>query len=162
LELLKEAAPNIARVALIYPEISGPTYLHSIETAGRSLGVQVVAIPVSDATGMKTAIEAFPAGPNSGLIPSPGTFAIVPPDELSRLALEYRLAMVSPGGLIDYFADFDEIGRSKLRSIAYSAIPRLAICRCNTRPSSACRSISKLRSRSGLRCRPRFSRAPTR
>jgi hypothetical protein len=86
LELLKEAAPNITRVLYMSPtgRNLGAGYTHSVETAGHSLGVQVVAIPVSDATGMKAAIEAFAAEPNGGLLPSPGMFAVAP-DELIRL-----------------------------------------------------------------------------
>jgi hypothetical protein len=48
---------------------------------GQSLGVQVVEIPVTDATGMQAAIGAFAGESEAGLLPSPGTFAIAP-DEL--------------------------------------------------------------------------------
>jgi putative ABC transport system substrate-binding protein len=116
LELLKEVAPNIARVAYMYPVGNlGPSYLPWVETAARSLGVQVVAIPVSDAAGMKAAIEAFAAEPNGGLLPSPGMAAIAP-DELIGLAAQYRLPAISGipsfpanGGLMSYSADRDEI-----------------------------------------------------
>jgi putative ABC transport system substrate-binding protein len=76
------------------------------------LGVQVIAIPVSDAAGAKAAIGAFAAEPNSGLIPGPSVFAIVQADELNRLAVRYRLPAVtgSPsfaadGGLMNYYSD---------------------------------------------------------
>src|SRR5262249_10921352 len=89
LDLLKNVAPNITRVAYLYPVGNqGPSnlpYLHSIETAAHSLGMQVVAIPVSDAAGGKAAIEAFVAQPNGGLIASPAMLAIAP-DELIMLA----------------------------------------------------------------------------
>jgi putative tryptophan/tyrosine transport system substrate-binding protein len=99
LELLKEVAPNIRRVLYMsrYTSVrdrGAGGYLHWVETAAQSLGVQVVAIPASDATTVKAAIEAFAAKPNGGLIPSPAIAAIVPPDELSRLALQYRLPLV--------------------------------------------------------------------
>jgi putative tryptophan/tyrosine transport system substrate-binding protein len=112
LELLKEVAPNITRVGSIYPASirAGGSYLPWMETAGQSLGVRVVRIPVSDAASVKAAIEAFAAEPNGGLIPSPAVAAIVPLDELSQLALQYRLPTVYgfAGGLVNYFPDLGE------------------------------------------------------
>jgi putative tryptophan/tyrosine transport system substrate-binding protein len=115
LELLKEVAPNITRVGSIYPADSmrlGGSYVQWMETAAQSLGVRIVGIPVSDAASVKAAIEAFAAEPNGGLIPSPAINAIVPPDELSRLALQHHLPTVYgfpfPGGLMSYAADLYE------------------------------------------------------
>src|SRR5262249_23388718 len=115
MELLKEVAPNITQVGSVYPEVGSiGSFFQSMETAGRSLGLQVVAIPVSNAAGIKAAIEAFAAERNGGLIPSPAIFAIVQPDELSRLALQYRLPTVfglPVGGLMSYSPDLDEVYR---------------------------------------------------
>jgi putative tryptophan/tyrosine transport system substrate-binding protein len=81
--LLKEIAPNMTRVAYMYPVgFPRPSYLNSVEAAARLLGVKVVAIPVSDAAAMKAAIEAFTVEPNGGLLPSPGMFAIAPDEWL--------------------------------------------------------------------------------
>jgi putative ABC transport system substrate-binding protein len=118
LDLLKEVVPNITRVLHMYPaDNPGSTYLHSVEAAARSLGVQVLAIPVSDAAGIKAAIEVFAAEPNGGLLPSPAVFAIAP-DELIGLAAQYRLPAINGtpsfpanGGLMTYSADRDEIFR---------------------------------------------------
>jgi putative tryptophan/tyrosine transport system substrate-binding protein len=126
LELLKEVAPNITRVGSIYPASirAGGSYLPWMETAGQSLGVRVVRIPVSDAASVKAAIEAFAAEPNGGLIPSPAVAAIVPPDELNRLTLQYRLPSVYglpvPGGVMSYSPDIGE----RLRGVA-SYVDRL-------------------------------------
>jgi putative tryptophan/tyrosine transport system substrate-binding protein len=117
LELLKEVAPNTQRVAYVSPRDNlGIGYLHSIEAAAPSLGVQVVAMPVNDAAGMKAAIGAFAAEPNGGLLPSPGMFAIAP-NELIGLTVQYRLPAIcgigpsfpENGGLMSYTAGFDEI-----------------------------------------------------
>ena len=115
LELLKEIAPNITRVAYIHKvDISGASYLHSIVEAARSLGVQVVAIPVSDAVGMKAAVEAFAAEPNGGLLLGPN-FPAPEVLELNGLAAQYRLPAVygrslvrANGGLLSYTSDFRE------------------------------------------------------
>jgi putative tryptophan/tyrosine transport system substrate-binding protein len=113
LELLKEVAPNITRVGSMHPTDQLGSYLQSMETAGQSLGVPVIGIPVSDAASVKAAIEAFAAEPNGGLIPSPAVFAIVPPVELNRLALQYRLPAVcglpSPEGLLSHSFDVEEM-----------------------------------------------------
>jgi putative ABC transport system substrate-binding protein len=116
--LLKEVAPNITRVLYIYQDTPGSSYLRSVKTAAQSLGAQVIAIPVSDAAGIKAAIEAFASEPNGGLLPSPGIIAITPLVELARLAAQYRLPTISgissfpaDGGLMTYSADRDEIFR---------------------------------------------------
>jgi putative tryptophan/tyrosine transport system substrate-binding protein len=80
------------------------------------LGVQVVPIAVSDANGVKAAIEAFGAEPNGGLIPTPGA-SIIAPLELTRWATQYHLpsssagGFAAAGGLIGYGADFAELYR---------------------------------------------------
>jgi putative tryptophan/tyrosine transport system substrate-binding protein len=122
LELLKQVAPSITRVAYMYPVGNGgpsyQPYLPSVEAAARSLAVQVVTIPLGDAAGMRTAIVAFAAEPNGGLLASPGTFAIAP-DELIGLTAQYRLPAIcgigprfpENGGLMSYSADRDEAVR---------------------------------------------------
>jgi putative tryptophan/tyrosine transport system substrate-binding protein len=125
MELLKEAAPNIARVAYMYPVgFPLPSYLNSVEAAARLLGVEVVAIPVSDAAAMKAAIEVFAVEPNGGLLPSPGMFAIAP-DELLRLVAQYRLPAIS--GQITANSLLMEYGidRSELYRGAASYVDRL-------------------------------------
>jgi putative tryptophan/tyrosine transport system substrate-binding protein len=117
LELLKEAAPNITRVAHLYQTSAGGIYLKSIESAGQSLGVRVVGIPVSDVAGVREAIGAFAAEPNGGLVPSPGVFAIAP-EELIGFAAQYHMPAIygNPffavnGGLMSYSADRGELIR---------------------------------------------------
>jgi putative tryptophan/tyrosine transport system substrate-binding protein len=116
LELLKGIAPNITRVAYIHRmDISDASYLDSIGDAARSLGVQIVAIPVSDAVSMKAAVKAFAAEPNGDLLPSP-LFVAAKMLELNSSAARYRLPAVygrsllrANGGLLSYTSDFPEI-----------------------------------------------------
>ena len=124
LELLKEAAPNVTRVAYLVTLGGRTTYLASVEPAARALGVQLVTIPVSDAAGMKMAIENFAAEPNGGLIANPGIQAVVAMRrELIRLAQQYRLPVISTGpffavdgGLLSYDTDPLELFR---RAVTY-------------------------------------------
>jgi putative ABC transport system substrate-binding protein len=116
LELLKEVAPNVTRVLHLYPAAvinPGGSFLRSVEAAAQSARVQVVVVAASDADGMQAAVEAFAAEPNGGLLPSPGLFAVAP-DELIRLAAQYRLPTISGlgfvdiGGLLGYGTDTTE------------------------------------------------------
>jgi putative ABC transport system substrate-binding protein len=116
MELLKEAAPSVTRVAYLYLPDS-VSYLSSIEAAAKPLGLEVVEIPVTDAAGARSAIETFAAKPNGGLLPSPGVIPIIG-DELLRLATQYRLPAISgagtytsSGALMSYQSDLNALLR---------------------------------------------------
>ena len=78
LEMLKEAAPHITRVAVMQnPEHPAwPTYLNAIATLAPTVGVQVTPTPVHDAAEIEHAISAFANEPNGGLIVLPSGIAI--------------------------------------------------------------------------------------
>jgi putative ABC transport system substrate-binding protein len=115
LELLKEAAPHVSRVAVIFnPDVTltAPSYIAAIEAAAPALFVQVVAMPVRDAVDIVRAIDAFAGVSNGGLIvlPPPPPPAIL--DVILRLALQHRLPAIysarfiaTAGGLLVYAAD---------------------------------------------------------
>ncbi len=73
LELIKEIAPRVTRVAVIYDEANPawPEYLRAIQAGAQSLGVQVLASPVHNAAELEQTINAFAREPNSGLIVIP-------------------------------------------------------------------------------------------
>jgi putative ABC transport system substrate-binding protein len=114
LELLKEAAPRITRVAYLRrPEAE--SYGRYIEAAAQNLRVKIETIPVSKAAEIRAAIERFAAEPNGGLLPNPG-IAAIPPHEWVRLAEQYRLpaiyaapAFAVEGGLMSYGSDGIEV-----------------------------------------------------
>jgi putative ABC transport system substrate-binding protein len=57
LELLKEIAPQVFRAALVFSPTTAPYagyYLNSFMTAGRSLGVEAIATPVSSSSGLES------------------------------------------------------------------------------------------------------------
>jgi putative ABC transport system substrate-binding protein len=92
LELLKEAAPRITRVALIFAaDIGVENYFAAIEPAAQVLGIKAIRTPYREAAELERAIDAFAAEPDGGLV-------IVPPPPtpsnrqlINRLALKYRL-----------------------------------------------------------------------
>src|SRR5262249_37104985 len=72
-EFLKEAAPRIARVALIYnPRFPvAENYLVSIESAAAALSIKTIRLPVRSSAEIERAIDAFAREPNGALIQVP-------------------------------------------------------------------------------------------
>jgi putative ABC transport system substrate-binding protein len=115
LELLKEAAPHITRVALVFnPQTVNDPYFRPIEAAVPLLGVQTLKTAVRDPLEMVRAIDAFAAEPNGGLLVVP----VLPEDSyqmLLRVAAQHRLPAITPnrryvaaGGLMAYGTDFPD------------------------------------------------------
>jgi putative tryptophan/tyrosine transport system substrate-binding protein len=114
LELLKEIAPRIERVAFLQnPAVAaGPGQFGAIQAAAPSLGVEVRPIKVRDAGETERAITAFARSGNGGLIVAGGAPAALPRDVIIKLATRHRLpalysdhAFVTDGGLIAYGPD---------------------------------------------------------
>jgi putative ABC transport system substrate-binding protein len=118
IELLKQMAPNVQRVLLIFnPETSpqSKVFLQSIEAAASSFAVEVVESSVQDAADIETAVESFAGQPNGGLIIPTDTFTQMRRGLIVELAARHRLPAVytSPdfvrnGGLMYYGFDFIE------------------------------------------------------
>jgi putative tryptophan/tyrosine transport system substrate-binding protein len=114
LELLKEIAPQVTRVAVLRdPTIAaGIGQTGAIQSVAPSLGVQVSPVGVRDASEIERAIAAFGHGTNCGLIVLGAPLAIMQRDLISTLAARHRLPAVYPvrlfvvaGGLISYGPD---------------------------------------------------------
>ena len=75
LEVLKEIAPKVRRVAFVYsPEISAHVaFMHAAEAASSSLGMTVTAAGVRNAADIEFALTAFAKEPNGGLIVAPSS-----------------------------------------------------------------------------------------
>ena len=110
-ELLKEAAPHLVRVALVYnPE----TYhlLDPMETAATSRSVKAIRIPFHDTLELVRGIDEFAAEPNSGLIIPASATTNANRSTILRLAAQHRLPAIYPyryyaaeGGLMAYGPD---------------------------------------------------------
>ncbi len=81
LQLLKEIAPRIKRIAFLFdPRMApggGAYYRRLIEGGASSIGVQVMETAVHDAADIKRAIEGFVREPNGGLIVLPDVTTII-------------------------------------------------------------------------------------
>jgi putative tryptophan/tyrosine transport system substrate-binding protein len=112
LELLKELAPDLKRVAVVQePSISaGIGQFAAIQTfASSSSGLELTAIDPRDPAEIKRALTAFARERNGGVIVTAISPATVHRDLLLSLALQYRLPAVYPfryftanGGLASY------------------------------------------------------------
>ena len=112
LELLKEIAPRVNRVALLFNPATAPYveyWLSPFKTAAASFTLEPIAAPVHDASELETVIAAQAREPNGGLIVMPDTFTSGHRAEIAALAARYRLPAMYPfrffaevGGLLSY------------------------------------------------------------
>jgi putative ABC transport system substrate-binding protein len=121
LELLREAAPSIKRIGVVYSAQLGlRSLLSPIDDVARLLTVPVVKIPYRDATDIERGIDAFGTESNGGLIVLPPTPNAATRAIVRRLATEHRLPsiyanreFVSEGGLMSYGGrPVDLVGRA--------------------------------------------------
>jgi putative ABC transport system substrate-binding protein len=115
LELLKEIAPNVTRVAVLRESFaaSGPGQFGAIQAVAQSHGVELRPIDLRDAGEIERDITAFAQEPNGGLIVTGSPAATVHRDLINALARRHRLPIVfnsrfyvASGGLISYGPDF--------------------------------------------------------
>src|SRR5258707_9457428 len=79
LELLKEIAPGVKRVAVIRdPDISAGTgQLGAIQSVAPSFGVELSPVGVHDAAEIEHTLDSFAQGSNGGLLVTGSTLALV-------------------------------------------------------------------------------------
>ena len=112
LELLKEIAPHVTRVAFLFNPVTTPyrdIYLNPFRAAAPNFAVEAIIAPVLGASELESVVAAQARGPNSGLIVMPDGFMNVHRAEVTVLADRYRLPAVYPfrffaelGGLLCY------------------------------------------------------------
>jgi putative ABC transport system substrate-binding protein len=115
IELLKQVAPQLTRVAIPFNPVSAPyaeTYLKVFRQAASALGVEVIDGSVSDMTALEAFIAAQAREPNTGIIPMPSTFSSGHTSELAAMTKQYHLpgiyvvrSFASAGGLLSYGND---------------------------------------------------------
>jgi putative ABC transport system substrate-binding protein len=112
LDLLKQVAPSLARVAIVFNPDTSPQskfFMRSIEVAAHSLGVQPVVVPVRATADIEPALESFAGQPNSGLMLPSDSFTVLRGQLFADLASRHRLPSISAqlqfpkyGGLMSY------------------------------------------------------------
>jgi putative ABC transport system substrate-binding protein len=116
LEMLKQIAPGVTRVALLFnPTTSVPIkfYMASIQAAASSFAVQTSTAPVHAKDEIEGVIAALAGNPGAGLIVMPDLFNTINRDLIVAVAARYRVPTIyylrsfaDSGGLISYGPDF--------------------------------------------------------
>src|SRR6516164_7362235 len=119
LALLKEAAPTVSKVSLLFNPETAPFaegYRRSAEAAAPTLAMTVVSAPCGNAAHIESAFDARAREGGGGIIGIPDTFIAEHRDLIIELAARHRLPavygirdFVQRGGLIAYSADFERI-----------------------------------------------------
>jgi putative ABC transport system substrate-binding protein len=116
LELLKEAAPRLTRVALLFDaglfSAISQAYISLLEAAAPTFALQAIEMPVRDGIDIVRAIDAFAAEPNGGLLVLPPAPQGANLETIMRLAAQHRLPTIyslrdiaTAGGLMSYGPD---------------------------------------------------------
>jgi putative ABC transport system substrate-binding protein len=122
LQLLKEIAPQVARVAYLYDPLwlGSSEFLPELKAAVSSFGIRLSAVAVHDAADIDRAIMEFAREPNGGLVLYSGGSVTAHRVTVIALASRYKLPAiygyryyVAEGGLISYGTDSnDQIRRA--------------------------------------------------
>jgi putative ABC transport system substrate-binding protein len=114
LELLKQVAPGVTRVAVLRDTTqgAGQSQFAAMQAVATSLKMEVNPVNVRDAGEIERAVAAFARAPNGGLVVTNGAAAVLHRELIISLAARHRLPAVYPrrsyvasGGLISYGSD---------------------------------------------------------
>ena len=109
MDLLKEIAPHVTRVAMLLNPATAPYaeyWLNSFKAAAASFAVQAIVAPVHDTSELESLVAAQAHEPGGGLIVMPDTFTTEHRSEITSLAAHhpvypYRI-FAEFGGLLSY------------------------------------------------------------
>ena len=118
LQVLKDIAPRVAHVALMYDPVraSGPLeFLAELQTLPRSMGVDIEQTPVRNSSEIEQSFSALADKPNTGLIVYSGGATVENRDTIILEAAKHKIpavyrdrGYVVAGGLASYGADSRE------------------------------------------------------
>jgi putative ABC transport system substrate-binding protein len=119
LEMLKEIAPHVARVAIISnPDANPASWFASAVAAAPKLAVEVVAAPLRDSNEIGAAMAQWGREPNYGLIVVPDPATNAHRKLINELAMRHRLPVIhalraaaAEGGLMSYGVDLPGVFR---------------------------------------------------
>jgi putative ABC transport system substrate-binding protein len=114
LELLKEIAPNVTRVAVLRDAAAaaGTGQFGAIQSVASSFGVELRPVNVREPTEMERAVSAFGGSANGGLIVTASPLITTHRDLIIALAARHKLPAIyydrffaNAGGLVSYGTD---------------------------------------------------------
>jgi putative ABC transport system substrate-binding protein len=160
LELLKEIAPRVSRVAVLRdPAIaSGIGQFGAVQIVAPSLGVELSPVDVRDAGEIERAVAAFASGLNGGLIVTASPLTTAHRNLIVTLAARHNYPQSTPPAITSQPAASSptvpicstSTGERPAMSTASSRARSQPTWRCRHRPSLSCSSISKPLRRSAL------------
>jgi ABC-type uncharacterized transport system substrate-binding protein len=124
LAVLKEIAPNVARVAImVNPDtavVRGTLYTRAFDDAAKKLAIEPITATTHDGGEIVAALAALARQPGGGLIVAPDTFSNAHRELIVALAARHRLPAIygqrqfpTSGGLLSYGPDLvDIVGRA--------------------------------------------------
>ena len=174
LEILKELAPGVVRVGLLFnPQTSpggGSFYSRPIEAAAATLAMQPIPMPLRNATEIEPAVAEFARHSHGGLVILSDPFIVTHRVLVMGLAARHRLPAIYPfryfataGGLVSYGVDRDDSYRrlaAYVDRILRGAKPADLPVEAPTKFELV--TTSRPRRRSALRCPISCSWLPTR
>ena len=121
-ELLKQAAPAVTRVALMFNPKTAPDggtyFLRPVEAAAPALKLTIVPAPIHDTAEIDRAITALAHEPGAGLVVMPDVFVLAHREQILALAERHRLPaayayrlFAASGGLMSYGTDLADLFR---------------------------------------------------
>jgi putative ABC transport system substrate-binding protein len=120
LELLKQIAPTVTRVAVLRDAAipSGTGQWGAIQSVAPSFGVELRATDLHDAGQIERAITTFAQSPNSGMILTASAYSLQHRKLIIALALQHKLptiyflrSFVTDGGLLSYGSETIDLHR---------------------------------------------------
>jgi putative tryptophan/tyrosine transport system substrate-binding protein len=121
LEALKQIAPRVTRVALIYNPETAPyadLFQRPVEAAAPAFAVMPITVAARSAAELERAVDAFARTPTGGLLVLPDVTNLIHRDQIIALAARHRLPAVYPylyyaasGGLLSYGSEQADVFR---------------------------------------------------
>jgi putative ABC transport system substrate-binding protein len=119
IELLKEIAPEVVRVAVMFNPQTAPYaeyYMQPLQAAAPAFGVKPFTSPVQSISDIEVAIAALARAPGGGLIVMTDSFMTVHRKSIIDLTARYKVPAISfisvmtkEGGLISYGVDITDL-----------------------------------------------------
>ena len=121
LEALKQIAPRVIRVALIYnPETASyaDLFQRPVEAAAPAFAVMPITVAARSVAELESAVDAFARTPTGGLLVLPDVTNLIHRDQIIALAARHRLPAIYPyryyaasGGLLSYGSEQADVFR---------------------------------------------------
>jgi putative ABC transport system substrate-binding protein len=132
LEILKEIAPRIARVGVLFNPDTAPRngdfYLGPMRDLAPTFGIEVFPAPLHDVAAIAPTVAGYAAEPIGGFVVTPDSFTVSHRAEIAAAAAQYRVPAIYPyyyfmtaGGLVSYGFSYDAVSPEKAEVIVTTA-----------------------------------------